>query len=114
MKTLKFRAHLIGLILNKNKTITWRLFDDKNISPGDSLSFLDWETNKKFAQAIAMSIQEKSFKELTKQDWQGHEKFDSAQEMYKTYSKYYNRTVDENTKVKIIKFKLTNQGDKNL
>lgn len=36
----------------------------------------------------------------------GHEKFASKEEMYATYSTYYNKTVDENTLVKIIKFEL--------
>ncbi len=46
------------------------------------------------------------FKDLDAKDMEGHEKFKSKEEMYATYSAYYNKTVDENTLVKIIKFEL--------
>jgi hypothetical protein len=32
MKTLKFYDNLIPLILSGEKTSTWRIFDDKNLS----------------------------------------------------------------------------------
>ena len=35
MKTLKFRKELSELILKKEKTTTWRIFDDKDIKQGD-------------------------------------------------------------------------------
>ena len=44
--------------------------------------------------------------DLDETDMKGHEKFESKEEMYATYSKYYNKTIDENTLVKIIKFEL--------
>lgn len=49
---------------------------------------------------------EKSFKKLDEKDLEGHEKFNSKEEMYATYTTYYKQTVDENTIVKIIKFEL--------
>lgn len=106
MKTLKFRKNLSDLILLGEKTTTWRLFDDKDIQVGDKLSLLVWETKEEFNKAIVTEVKEKQFKNLTENDWQGHEKFENDKEMYKTYSKYYNQPVTENTIVKIIKFKL--------
>jgi len=51
-------------------------------------------------------VRETTFGELTEEDWSGHEKFESEEEMYKIYSGYYNKEVNKNSPVKIIKFKL--------
>lgn len=40
MKTLKFRSHLADLILKGEKDVTWRLFDDKDLTIGDQLELL--------------------------------------------------------------------------
>lgn len=106
MKTLKFRKELSELILKKEKTTTWRIFDDKDIKQGDVMQFLVWETKEVFANAKIINVIEKKFKDLDEQDLEGHEKFESKEKMYATYSTYYNKTVDENTLVKIIKFEL--------
>ena len=106
MKTLKFRNELCKLILINEKTTTWRIFDDKDIKQGDIMQFLVWETQEIFANAKIVDVVEKKFKELNEQDWDGHEKFETMEEMYATYSKYYNKEVNENTIVKIIKFEL--------
>ncbi|MFC1623537.1 ASCH domain-containing protein [Patescibacteria group bacterium] len=106
MKTLKFRKKLSELILKGGKNATWRLFDDKDLSAGDEVSFVVWETNEEFAKVKIIDVKETTFGELTDEDWKGHEKFNSEKEMYDTYSKYYNREVNKNSPVKIIKFEL--------
>ena len=106
MKTMKFREALSRFVLNGEKNVTWRLFDDKNISKGDIVSFAVWETGKEFAKAKITSVVEKKFSEMKASDFDGHEKFSSDKEMYETYSKYYNREVNGETIVKIIKFEL--------
>ncbi|MFW6286118.1 MAG: ASCH domain-containing protein [Nanoarchaeota archaeon] len=104
MKTLKFRKTLSKLILSGEKNTTWRLFDDKNLSVGDNVSFLVWETLEEFAKVKITFVKETTFGELSDEDWDGHEKFLSDEEMYNTYSKYYNRQVTKDSPVKIIKF----------
>lgn len=106
MKTLKFRRHLSELIKRGEKTSTWRLFDDKDLSMGDEVSFFIWETKEEFACAKLTDVKETTLGELTDDDWEGHERFSSDQEMYDTYYTYYNRKVDKNSPVKIIKFVL--------
>lgn len=106
IKTLKFRKNLSELILKNEKNTTWRIFDDKDIKEGDIIQFLVWETREMFAKAKITNVVEKKFKDLDEKDMEGHENFVSKEEMYETYSTYYNRTVDENTLVKIIKFEL--------
>jgi len=75
MKTLKFREKLSKLILSGEKTTTWRLFDDKDLSKGDIISFLIWETGEEFAKAKLIQVKEKNFGELAEKDFEGHEKF---------------------------------------
>ncbi len=106
MKTLKFREKLSKLILEGEKDTTWRLFDDKNLSVGDEVRFLIWDSLEEFVKVKLLDVRETVFGKLTEEDWEGHEKFESEEEMYKTYSKYYNCKVDENSPVKIIKFKI--------
>lgn len=105
MKTLKFRKELSELILSGNKTTTWRLFDDKDLSIGDQVSFVAWENSQEFVRVEIIFVKETTFDALTEMDWEGHETFSSDEEMYKTYEKYYNRKVDKNSVVKIIKFR---------
>ncbi len=107
MKTLKFRKHLCEQVLSGEKTTTWRLFDDKDISVNDEVSLVVWETQEEFAKAIINVVYEKTLGTLTDEDWEGNGKFSSDQEMYATYTKYYNQKVDANTVVKIIQLTLT-------
>lgn len=107
MKTLKFHPKLVDLILEGTKTTTWRLWDDKNLSVDDELSFLDSYSKTEFAQAIITEVKETSLGNMNNEDLEGHEKYSSDEEMYKTLSKYYNnKKVNKDTIVKIIKFKL--------
>lgn len=106
MKTLKFHPDLVDLILDGSKSTTWRLWDDKNISVGDEVSFTDSLENKQFTQAIITEVKEKTFAEMTDDDWEGHERYEDENDLYQSFSKYYNKKVDKYTVVKIIKFKL--------
>jgi hypothetical protein len=106
MKTLKFRHHLAQEILAGTKTVTWRLFDDKNLQLGDKLELIDCESKEIFANAEIINIREKKLGEIEEKDFKGHEKFESEEEMLETYQEYYGDKVSEDTVVKIIKFKL--------
>ena len=43
---------------------------------------------------------------LHEDDWDGHEKFQSEEEMYAAFSKYYMFNVGPETRLKVIKFKV--------
>lgn len=105
-KNLKFSEHLISPILSGTKTSTWRLWDDKNLSIGDIVDFLEYGTKKHFATARIFKMVEKPLGILTKEDKDGHESFNSDQDMYSTFEKYYNKKVDHETLVKIVWFEL--------
>ena len=106
MKTLKFTPPLVKMILDGNKTTTWRLFDDKDSQPGDKLNLQNCETGEDFAKAEILEIQEKELGELENTDFDGHEKFLDQEDVLEQYREYYGEKVNLNTVVKVIKFKL--------
>jgi len=108
MKQLKFSEPLPELVLDGIKTSTWRIDDKRGIVEGDQLS-LCYNNGKEFARAVATSVRETTFGELTNDDKAGHEAFANDEEMYATYSRYYNMAVTPKTNLKIIKFRLMNQ-----
>lgn len=105
MKTLKFREPLPEMILRGDKTKTWRINDKRGISKGDELS-LCYNNAVEFAKAKAVHVTEKTFAQLTEEDFIGHEHYNSSEEMYRTYSGYYGFKVQPQTNVKIIEFRL--------
>ncbi len=93
-------------ILEGRKTITWRLFDDKDLQVGDKLEFFNSETGEKFAEAEIVNIKEKKLGEIEDSNYEGQIRFNSQEEMIKHYRNIYGDKVDLDTMVKIIRFKL--------
>ncbi|MEX0913156.1 MAG: ASCH domain-containing protein [Candidatus Paceibacterota bacterium] len=106
MKKLKFEHSLVEMILDGRKTATWRIFDDKNLTVGDTLELIEFETGEVFVRAEIVGIKEKSLGEVTEDDFDGHETYKSKEEMLNTYRGYYGDRVDWNTTAKMIHFKL--------
>lgn len=107
MKTLKFTPELCAQILAGTKTCTWRLFDDKDLTVGDELTFVNKQTLESFGTGEITHVYIKTLGTLEESDWIGHERFASEEEMYATYRQYYGDTVSPDTKVKIIHFTFT-------
>ena len=95
------------MIIVGEKTTTWRLFDDKDISTGDNFIFVNKETGKEFAQAKITSVKQKSIADINGEDKMGHEEVGTEEEMYATYRKYYGDNVMPETHVKVVKFSIT-------
>lgn len=106
IKILRFSPDLVPLILSGQKTSTWRIWDDKDLKKDDQLGLLEKGSDKRFAYAIITSVIEKKMGELTDEDRKGHEEFEDDKQMYKTYSDYYQKEVNSDTMVKIIRFNL--------
>jgi hypothetical protein len=111
MKRLKFNSELVPLILNGTKTVTWRLYDDKNLTAGDKLEFINSENNSKFAEAEIISVKEKPISQIDQNDRQGHEEVGEGDQLIEHYKKLYRRDVSPNESIKIIKFKLNEKRD---
>ncbi len=71
-KSIKFRDHLAKLVLAGEKDLTWRLFDDKNLSVGDEVEFFNYQTGEKFADAVLIKVWKKKMKDLDNEDFDGH------------------------------------------
>jgi|SRR3989344_3355557 len=105
MKTLKFKHDLVRKIIEGRKTVTWRLFDDKNLEVGDEFDLADVSDGNIFAKAVIIDIQEKVIKDLTDEDLEKHN-YTSRDKMLKSHREYYGDKVSLDTMVKIIRFKL--------
>jgi len=99
----KFRASLVPLVLNREKTSTWRLWDDNDLSVGDHVECVD-ETGRVFAHVTITAIVEKPLGSLTEDEKAGHERYRNDEEMYATLTGYYGRPVGPDAPVKVAWF----------
>ncbi len=104
MKTLKFAPHLIPQIISWEKTSTWRLFDDKELSIWDEIELRNTEDDTIIGHGQIISLTEKQIKDINEEDCDGHEKFKNTEEIITNLRKYYGNSVDEDSIVKIIHF----------
>jgi len=106
IKKLKFEEELVPLILNGQKTTTFRLYDDKNVQDGDHLILYDKHNGEEIARADVILVYEKKFGDLEEEDFKGHEKYESLETMREKFQAYYGEKVNDETMVKIIRFDL--------
>lgn len=111
MKTLKFDDQLAQAILRGEKDSTWRLFDDKELSPGDPLRLVNKDSGEEFAQASILSVLEKPLGEVVEADFGGHERYPSLDAMIEKFRGYYGDKVTPESRIKIIRFQVTNTGN---
>jgi ribonuclease HI len=117
MKTLKFDHELAKLIIAGEKTSTWRLYDDKDLSVDDEIKFIDKvnpadsKTWQMIGEGIVTEVIEKKLGSVTEDDMKGHEAFDSREQMLNVYKDYYGERVTFDTPVKIVFFKFTPVND---
>lgn len=110
MKTLKFEHEQAELIAAGQKTSTWRLGDEKNLSVNDEVRLIDKvaperpETWRVFGTAHIERIIEKRLGDISAEDMEGHEFFSSREEMLATYQMYYDNDVSLSTPIKLIDF----------
>lgn len=58
-KSLKFREHLAKLVWAGEKSVTWRLFDNKNLSEGDIVDLVNWNTKEVFTSTELVNVYKK-------------------------------------------------------
>jgi ribonuclease HI len=109
MKTLKFNHATASLVQGGQKTTTWRLFDDKDISVNDLIKIIDkvdpnnpqsWQV---IGEGAVNQIVEMKLQDISPTDMKG-EGFSSQSEMLVVYRNYYGNRVEMDTPVKIIHF----------
>lgn len=113
MKILKLDHNLAQLVLAGEKTSTWRMYDDKDISVYDELELLDKvnpqdrSTWHPIGIAKVTSVIEKPLGSITDADYEGHELHASKDDMLNAYRSYYGSEVSFETPIKIIHFSFT-------
>lgn len=105
MMPIKFEESLIEKVKSGEKDTTWRIWEEKDVSPDQEVSLQDTEGNE-FAKARILWVKDTRFSRLTEEDKRGHDSYSSRKEMYETYEGYYNQDVGPDTEVKVIKFEL--------
>ena len=88
-----------------------RLFDDKDLVEGDELELVNSDSGEVFSRAIITEVLYKKLEDVDDIDLDGHEKWDSKDEMLQSLKKYYGDKVNLDTMVKVIKFQLVNKQD---
>lgn len=105
MKQLKFEQKLVEPILASEKTATWRLYDDKNLSVDDELS-----CKQGYRRAVRAGADHRRAKttlgEIDLSNVGGHETYESREAMYEKFREYYGEQVGFDTEVKIVSFVL--------
>jgi hypothetical protein len=113
MKTLKFNHKDAELVIAGEKTSTWRLYDDKDLSVDDEIKFIDKvdpkdsKTWQVIGEALVSEVREKKLENVTKDDMDGHVVFSSPEDMLNYYKDIYGERVTLDTPVKIVFFKFT-------
>lgn len=110
MKTLKFSPALIQEITQGNIYSTWRYNDDKDITVGDELQLLNSQTSEVFGYALVNEITVKRIKDLTDNDFIGHESYQNSDEMLAEFRKYYGSEVTTDSIIKVVKYKYHTQN----
>jgi ribonuclease HI len=110
MKTLKVNHELAEFIRSGGKTITWRLYDDKDLSVNDEVELVDKidarnpSTWRVMGIARITKIVQKRLADIHESDFEGQRAFQTQHEMLKAYKSYYGADVSTDTPVKIIHF----------
>lgn len=110
MKTLKLDHISAGLVRNGQKTSTWRINDDKDLSVNDQVELIDKVDSKNrasweiFGVATIDEVISKRMGQLSQADEIGYEGYESKEAMYKAYRGWYGKDVGPDTPVKIIRF----------
>ncbi len=110
MKKLKLEHEWARLVLAGEKTTTWRLFDDKDLSVNDQVELIDKvvpdrpETWQAIGTATITSVLEKRLGDVGAADTDGQEQYATPEQMLQTYQGYYGPNVGWDTLVKIIHF----------
>lgn len=103
-KTLKFKPHLVDLILSGAKTTTWRLFDDKDLQVGDEVDIVNSDSKEVVARAVLTNVRSKPLGEVDDADYEGHEKYESQAVMLAHFRNYYGDSVNLDTELKVVDF----------
>lgn len=109
MKTLKLNHEQAQLIATGQKTSTWRIYDDKDLSVDDEVEFLDKvdphdrRTWYPIGVAKLDAVAQKRLGDITADELR-EEGFETREAALNVYRHHYGKQVNEDTPIKIIHF----------
>jgi ribonuclease HI len=109
MKTLKLNNATAQLVASGQKTSTWRLYDDKDISVDDEIQFIDrvdpHDRNTWYPIGVGTvdSVLHKRLGSVSPEDLKS-EGFESQDAMLAAFTEHYGKQISLETPVKIIHF----------
>ncbi len=109
MKSLKLEHELAELVRSGQKTSTWRLFDDKDLSVNDEVRLIDKvdptrpETWRVIGIANINRVVEKRLGDVTSEEMLEHN-YASADEMLAAFRGYYGDDITAATSIKTLHF----------
>jgi ribonuclease HI len=109
MNTLKFDSQFVPSILDGTKYATWHINDNTNYNVDDLVNLINNENQQLFGYGLIKEVVIKHLGSLNNNDIDGHEQYADDNEMYETFRKYYGHSVDSESVVTIIKFKLVDK-----
>lgn len=112
MKKLKLDHIAAQMVLKNNLRLTWRLFDDKDLSVNDAVELIDkvdplktssWQV---LGVAIITKILERRLRDVLDSTYpvEGDDKGDLRKNIISSYEKYYGRDINLDEVIKIIHF----------
>jgi ribonuclease HI len=110
MKTLKLSPHLAQAVLQGHQRSLWRINDTKNLSVNDEIELVnkavpqDPTSWRAIGVAKIDSVIEKRLADITKEEHDENQEYDSIEHMYETLRKYYGDNLDPQTPIKILRF----------
>ncbi len=113
MKKIKLDHELAQAVLAGEKTTTWRLYDDKDLTVNDLVVLIDKadpeqpQTWRVIGSGRINKVVEKRVGDITPHDYEGHDPYDSREAMLADLRKHYGDRVTWDTPVKMIHFDFT-------
>jgi ribonuclease HI len=114
MKKLKFTPDRIASISDGQKTVTWRLFDDKDLSIGDIFEIENNISHQIVGLGEIDGISIKYLKDLTNDDQMGNKTYNNLDEIIEDLSTFYGPTVAPDSIVKVVRFHKIDQKPTNI
>lgn len=112
MKTLKLDHQLVQAIRAGEKTSTWRMYDDKDLSVNDQVELIDKveparpETWRPFGNARINQVVQKRLADVDAGDYASYGPYESIEQRIKKFRGYYGSQVDGDTPIKLVHFVL--------
>ena len=102
---MHFAHELVGQIKDGTKTFTYRLGDKYDfLQTGDQIDVVNSSNERKFGKIEIIYKTKRLFKELPINQ-EGHESYDTEEEMRGVFGKYYGKKINDNEEFCVFEFR---------